>query len=176
MVYQPAPAPAGYQPVLVPTEDAFKALKPPGFATAEEAAIYQTPLEQPIPHIARTNNPDQFDARKSQSGRDVELDVIQTPPPVTNVYVQVGVDPHSLALSAELPPGLDQGTLISRTPGKLFTPAAGGNAPPTGNPPQTPAAAPPAPAPPAPPAPAPAPPAAPDPPPPAPPDPDPPTA
>src|SRR5262249_7279289 len=120
LVYQPSAAPPGYKSLSVASQEDLDALKPPAFDTPQLAATYQLPIEQPIPHIARTTNEEQFDPRKSAAGRDVETDVLQTPPPVTNVYIRTGVNPEDGALSAELPKGLDAGTLLGRAPGKVF--------------------------------------------------------
>jgi hypothetical protein len=111
-LFQPAPPPGpGFQRVTVTDESGEKALRPPGFATLTEAIAYDAPLEQPIPHIARTGNEEQFDERKSQPGRPIPTGVIRTPAPVQNVFVQTGVDVATNHLTAVVPEGVDASVL-----------------------------------------------------------------
>ena len=90
IVYQKSPVPPGYIAVPVASEEEVLALTGgPVFLTAENAMRYQPPPEQPFPDFKRTDNIDQFDARKSVMG-------VATPEPVTrenpvaNTYVRTG--------------------------------------------------------------------------------------
>ena len=125
-LFQPAPPPGpGFNRVIVTDEASEKALRPPGFATLTEAVDYNAPLEQPISHIARTANEEQFDERKSQGGRSIPTGVIRTPAPVQNVYVQTGVDVATNHLTAVVPEGVDASVLTGASaPGQPVTPVA----------------------------------------------------
>lgn len=101
----------GYRAVTVKDADAEKALGAPVFDTALEAAEFSPPVDQPIDHIARTQNEEQFVPGKSQIGAAIPAGVIQTPVPVRNVYVKTGVDPDSLGVKAVLPEGVDPAVL-----------------------------------------------------------------
>lgn len=107
VVYVKDPGNPGYHTVLVADQAAADALGVPVFDTAEQAAAFNPPLEQPIPNIARTNNEEQFVAGKSQLGAPVAQRLVQTAAPVQNVFVKTGFDPATLALKAELPDGVD---------------------------------------------------------------------
>lgn len=125
-LFQPAPPPGpGFQRVTVTDEAGEKALRPPGFLTLTEAIAYTAPVEQPIPHITRTGNEEQFDERKSQAGRTVPTGVIRTPAPVQAVDAQTGIDTGTAHLTAVLPEGVDAAVLTgSSAPGALVTPVA----------------------------------------------------
>ncbi len=89
IVYQKSPLPPGYVAVPVATEEELLALTGgPVFLTAENAIRYQPPPEQPFPDIARTDNFDQFDPRKSVMGVPTEAPVTREVAP--NVYVRTG--------------------------------------------------------------------------------------
>ncbi len=143
IMWRRIPDPPFFQAVTVlSAEDAKPGPgKPLLFATAQEAQSYPAPEPQPIDHIARTGNPEQFDERKSQAGRAIPTGVIQTEPPVQNVYVQTGVDPATTAVFAVLPEGVDAATTLSGVtapgmelrPGKPAIGPEPGGAP--GNPP-----------------------------------------
>lgn len=100
----------GYKAVEVADADAEKALGVPVFDTAERAAAFNAPIEQPISHIVRTQNEEQFVPGRSQLG-SVPGAVLQTPPPVRNVYLTTTVDPDSLTYKAKLPDGVDPSIL-----------------------------------------------------------------
>ena len=126
-MYEHTDAPPFYKPVVVKTADDAKPAKgkPPLFATVAAAESYDAPLEQPVDHIQRTQNEEQFDERKSQAGRQIPAGVIQTAPPVQNVYVKMGVDAGTTHLTAVLPEGVDPATLTTVSiPGALVTPVA----------------------------------------------------
>lgn len=126
-LFQPAPGVPGFKSVMVTDQASEKTLHPPGFATRAEAAAYNAPLEQPIPHITRTNNEDQFDDRKSQMGHDIPSGVVRTEAPVQSVFVKTGIDPTTLAVTAQLPDGIDpQAITAHSSPGAVYAPPPGG--------------------------------------------------
>jgi len=123
LMYQHIATPPGFKPVEVKDADALKAMKPRPFATATEAALASEPLEQPISHIERTGNTEQFDERKSQYGAPIPAGVIQTPAPVSNVFVKTGVDAATMHVTAVLPDGVEPGVLTATTnPGAQVQP------------------------------------------------------
>lgn len=125
VVYVHDPGTPGYKAVEVKDADAEKALGVPVFDTAQLAAAFVAPLEQPIPHIARTQNEEQFVPGKSQFGTNTSAGVFQTPPPVKNVFVRTGVEEGTLALKAVLPDGVDPELIKGATvDGKPLVPAA----------------------------------------------------
>ena len=126
-MYERTDTPPFFKTVVVKSADDAKPQKgkPPLFATAQEAESYSAPEPQPIDHIQRTGNPEQFDERKSQAGRDIPAGIVQTPPPVQNVYVKTGVDTGTGHLTAVLPEGVDPATLTTVSiPGAQITPVA----------------------------------------------------
>lgn len=122
-LFQPSPKPPGFVIVTVTDEASAKALHPPGFATREEALNYNAPLEQPIPHITRSSNMEQFDDMRSQAGREIPSAVIRTEAPVQNVYIKTGIDPATLAVTAALPEGVDPQLITAQSsPGAMHAP------------------------------------------------------
>lgn len=124
-MYEHTDSPPFYKPVVVKSADDAKPQKgkPPLFATVQEAEAYPAPEPQPIDHMQRTGNPEQFDERKSQAGRTIPAGVIQTQPPVSNVYVQTGVDTTTGHMTVVLPEGIDSSTLTTVSmPGAQITP------------------------------------------------------
>jgi hypothetical protein len=118
----------GYKSVQLADATAEKALGVPVFDTAQAAAAFAAPVEQPIPHMARTNNEEQFVVGRSQLGAPGAGSVIQTPPPVTNVFIGTEISADTLALKAKLPDGLDPEALKKELkgavpPGTPVTPA-----------------------------------------------------
>lgn len=139
-LYQPIIAPPGFKSVIVTDEASRKALRPPGFVTKMEALDYNAPLEQPIPHITRTANEEQWDDRKSQRGQDVAAGVIRTEAPVQNVFVQTGIDPTTLAITAQLPEGVTGQAITAQSePGAVIAPPRPDTPPPPQNGGKTPA-------------------------------------
>jgi hypothetical protein len=126
-MYERSPLPPFFKPVVVKSADDAKPQKgrPPLFATAQAAEAYAAPEPQPIDHIERTQNEEQFDERKSQAGRQIPAGIIQTQPPVQNVYVRMGVDTTTSSLTAVLPEGVDASVLTTvAIPGAQMTPVA----------------------------------------------------
>jgi hypothetical protein len=90
-VYTKTNIPPGYVAVPVTTEDEVKTLMGSGavFLTAENAIRYQSPPEQPMSHIARTDNFEQFVPGKSTLGTEVAVPV-DTEHPLPGTYVRGG--------------------------------------------------------------------------------------
>jgi hypothetical protein len=86
-VYQKTDIPPGYIAVPVASEDEVKALTGPVFLTAENAIRYQPPPEQPMSHIARTDNFEQFVPGKSTLGAEVAVPVARENP-LPNTYIR----------------------------------------------------------------------------------------
>jgi hypothetical protein len=74
-VYQKTDVPPGYVAVPVASEAEVIALTGAVFLTPEGALRYQPPVEQPIAHIARTDNLEQYRPGKTVLG-------VETPVPV----------------------------------------------------------------------------------------------
>lgn len=130
-LFQPSAQAPGFRSVTVTDASSEKALKPPGFATKAEALAYNAPLEQPIPHITRTANEEQWDDRKSQAGRNLPSGVIRTEAPVQNVPVTTGINPDTLAVTAALPDGIDPQAITAHSaPGALYAPPEKPDTPP----------------------------------------------
>ena len=87
VVYQKIDTPPGYVAVPVASEEEVLALTGPVFLTAENAIRYVTPPEQPIPHIARTDNFEQFIPGKSTLGAAVAVPVARENP-LPGTYVR----------------------------------------------------------------------------------------
>ena len=88
-VYQKSDVPPGYVAVPVASEAEVLALTGAVFLTAENALRYVPPPEQPIPHIARTDNFEQFIPGKSTLGATVPVPVGRDNP-LPGTYVRVG--------------------------------------------------------------------------------------
>ena len=126
-MYERTDTPPFFKTVVVKSADDAKPQKgkPPLFATAQEAESYSAPEPQPVDHIQRTQNEEQFDERKSQAGRQIPAGIVQTPPPVQNVYVRMGVDTATTHLTAVLPEGVDGSVMTTvAMPGAQITPVA----------------------------------------------------
>jgi hypothetical protein len=106
----------GYKSVMVADKEAEKALGVPVFTDAEHAGAFMPSVEQPISHIARTNNEEQFVPGRSQAGAEISKGVIVTPPPVSMIFVKTGVDPATLALKVAAE-GTDPKTLTDALEG-----------------------------------------------------------
>ena len=91
MVYQKTDAPPGYKAAEVQSADDIKTLAQAGpvFLTAQGALAFAAPPEQPIPHIQRTQNEEQFVIGKSETGRFIETPLMV--PPQVNTYARQGV-------------------------------------------------------------------------------------
>jgi hypothetical protein len=90
VVYQKSDVAPGYVAVPVASEDEVLALTGPVFLTAQNAIRYVPPPEQPIPHIARTDNFEQFVPGKSTLGVTVPVPVGRENP-VPGTYVRQGL-------------------------------------------------------------------------------------
>lgn len=92
VVYQKTDVPPGYVAVPVASEAEIIALAASGpvFFTAENAIRYLPPPEQPMSHIARTDNFDQFVPGKSTLGVEVAVPVARENP-LPNTYVRQGI-------------------------------------------------------------------------------------
>ena len=90
-VYQKTDVPPGYVAVPVASEAEVLALlgSGPVFLTAENAIRYVAPPEQPIAHIARSDNFEQFIPGKSTLGVEVPVPVGRDNP-LPGTYVRVG--------------------------------------------------------------------------------------
>jgi hypothetical protein len=86
-VYQKIDTPPGYVAVPVASEVELLALSGAVFLTAENAVRYVAPVEQPMPHIERNDNYDQFVAGKSVLGVPVAVPVARENP-LPGTYVR----------------------------------------------------------------------------------------
>jgi hypothetical protein len=89
-VYQKTDAAPGYVAVPVASEAEVLALSGAVFLTAENAIRYQAPPEQPMSHIARTDNFEQFVPGKSISGVPIAVPVARDNP-LPGTYVRQGL-------------------------------------------------------------------------------------
>ena len=91
-VYQKSDVAPGYVAVPVASDAEVVALLATGpvFLTAENAIRYQAPPEQPMSHIARTDNFEQFIPGKSVSGVPVAVPVARDNP-LPGTYVRQGL-------------------------------------------------------------------------------------
>ncbi len=90
VVYQKIDTPPGYVAVPVASEDEVKALTGAVFLTAQSAIRYVAPPEQPMAHITRTDNFEQFIPGKSTLGATVAVPVARENP-LPGTYVRQGV-------------------------------------------------------------------------------------
>ena len=90
VVYQKIDVAPGYVAVPVADEAALLALTGAVFLTAENALRYVAPVEQPMPHIDRTDNFEQFIPGKSTLGATVPVPVGRENP-LPGTYVRQGL-------------------------------------------------------------------------------------
>jgi hypothetical protein len=90
VVYQKIDTPPGYVAVPVASEAEVLALTGAVFLTAENAVRYAPPVDQPMPHIARTDNFEQFIPGKSTLGAEVPVPVARENP-LPGTYVRQGL-------------------------------------------------------------------------------------